>query len=163
MYKAREIAVFFIEKGVTPLQLQKLLYYSQVWFFVREKRKLFSDEIQAWIYGPVVREVWEQLRFIRHSDIIVRGRLGFSDLQDDTVLFLNEIWNSYGHLSGAQLVDLTHSELPWKNSRKGLLSFEPSNKEVIINSNTTKEFELGMRGEIPFVPKSEKKGFISNF
>lgn len=39
------IASFFVKKGVSPLQLQKLLYYAQVWFFVKHGNRLFFSDI----------------------------------------------------------------------------------------------------------------------
>ena len=54
---ARYIALSLLTKQMTvsPLKLQKLLYYAQAWsmvFFGRQ-RQLFSDVPQAWVNGPV--------------------------------------------------------------------------------------------------------------
>ena len=38
---------------VTNLRLQKLLYYSQAWSLVIRGSELFSDDIEAWCWGPV--------------------------------------------------------------------------------------------------------------
>jgi len=76
---------------------------------------------------------------------------------------LQDVWKSYGHLTGSDLVDLTHNDLPWKNSRKGLLDNQPSDKEVIINNDTTSDFSLDSNNQIPFVANQNTLGHFSNF
>lgn len=162
-YSALDISSFFIKKGVSPLKLQKLLYYSQLWFFVKNDRMLFNDKIQAWIYGPVVYDVWAKFKFMKRSSIIPNNGLDKLDLDDLTLNHLDDVWNSYGHLTGSDLIDLTHNDLPWKNSRKGLLSNQPSDKEVIINKDTTVNFVLDSHNRIPFVKTQNTLGHYSNF
>lgn len=163
-YKAYDIASFFIKKGVSPLKLQKLLYYAQVWFFVKKNDSLFEDDIQAWVFGPVVYDVWSNLRFIKRGDIIPLRKATDAINDTDTLQHLNDVWNAYGSLSGAQLVDATHQELPWKNSRKGLLTNQPSNQVVLINKSTTQDFILDKRDLIPLAKIDDTAtGKYSNF
>lgn len=160
-YSAIDIASFFIKKGVTPLKLQKLLYYTQVWYFVKKKQYLIQDSFQAWIYGPVVYNVWDNFRFIRRSDNIPQKKakdIDLSNIQDH----LSEIWNAYGHLKGSTLVDLTHNELPWKLSRKGLLTNQPSNNQIVIDKSTVKDFYLTKDGKIPMI-QLDNRNFLGNF
>ncbi|EGS34892.1 Panacea domain-containing protein [Megasphaera sp. UPII 135-E] len=44
--------------SISNLQLQKILYYIQVWFLKNTNQVAFPDEIQAWQFGPVVPEVY---------------------------------------------------------------------------------------------------------
>ena len=60
---ARYIALSLLTKQMTvsPLKLQKLLYYAQAWsmvFFGRSKT-LFADVPQAWVNGPVYPSIYE--------------------------------------------------------------------------------------------------------
>ena len=63
-YKAMDIAKYIVSKcskerqPITNLQLQKILYYLQREFLQYHDRALFSDEIKAWTFGPVVSEVY---------------------------------------------------------------------------------------------------------
>ena len=65
MYSALEIAKYFMNKctvdrqPISNLQLQKILYYIQR-SFLRTGTIAFSDEIEAWQIGPVVREVYNK-------------------------------------------------------------------------------------------------------
>lgn len=158
---ALTIASFFVQRGVSPLKLQKLLYYAQVWYFVKSGGKLFLDDIKAWVYGPVVPEIWQEFKYMRRTDTIPQNRLPYIELPDDISYHLNEVWISYGHLSGSQLVDLTHNEDPWRLSRIGLLSHAPSKKPVIIDKNTTANYKL-IEGKIPYVHSKPSRGQYSN-
>ncbi|MDO6739463.1 Panacea domain-containing protein [Wenyingzhuangia sp. 2_MG-2023] len=161
--KAIDISSFFIQKGVSPLKLQKLLYYSQLWFYVKNDKKLFNDKIQAWIYGPVVYDVWSSFKYMKRSSIIPTNRAKDLNLDISILNHLNDVWSAYGHLSGSDLVDLTHDDLPWKNSRKGLLNSQPSDKEVVIDNDTVVDFSLDSHNKIPFVNIQNSLGHYSNF
>ncbi len=43
---------------ISNLQLQKILYYIQVWFLQNTRDVAFSDDIEAWQFGPVIPEVY---------------------------------------------------------------------------------------------------------
>lgn len=161
MNSAIDIASFFVKKGVSPLQLQKLLYYAQVWFFVKTNRWLFSDEIKAWKYGPVVPDIWQRFKYMRRTDIIPHDRLAHKDYPGQFNDHLQQVWDAYGHLTGSQLVDLSHGELPWQSSRIGLLNNQPSRNPVVIDKNTTKDFMLN-DGKIPFISPQPSRGNYSN-
>ena len=45
--------------GITPLKLQKLLYYIYVWGIV-SNNKIIDAKFQKWSYGPVIKEVYQE-------------------------------------------------------------------------------------------------------
>lgn len=160
------IVSYFLKKGVTPLKLQKLLYYTQIWHFVKYKNLAFSDNIKAWVWGPVVPAIWQKFKFVKRNDLIPSNNY-FYDLDNiplttDQKLFLDNIWNSYGHLSGSDLVDLTHLELPWKIARRDLNLTVRSDNDIVINIQTTKDHRLDTFGNIPIAQKSQSVGFFSS-
>lgn len=63
MYTAIELSKYIVSKCVedgypiSNLQLQKILYYIQKDFLNRNDRA-FSDDIEAWQFGPVVPNVY---------------------------------------------------------------------------------------------------------
>lgn len=66
IYSALDVAKYVINKctvenhPISNLQLQKILYFLQLKYLVDNGRVLFTDEIQAWQFGPVVPEVYYQ-------------------------------------------------------------------------------------------------------
>lgn len=63
-YSAMDFAKFIInfctsaEISISDLKLQKILYFIQLYFIRDLKRYAFSDEIVAWKYGPVIKNVY---------------------------------------------------------------------------------------------------------
>ena len=59
---AAYVGITMLMKGLTvsPLKLQKILYYEQAWHMVGFGRdnQLFSCAPQAWVNGPVYPEIY---------------------------------------------------------------------------------------------------------
>ncbi|NFG59619.1 DUF4065 domain-containing protein [Clostridium botulinum] len=121
MYTALEIAKYIINKciklnrPVSNLQLQKILYYVQGEYMKQNNgNSLFEDDIVAWQYGPVVPEVYYNYNFYSSSDI--------SNIQEEVKLLPKEISiidpviEEKSNLSAWRLVQSTHSEIPWKET-----------------------------------------------
>ena len=135
------VAEYFINKAnregkpITNKKLQKLVYYAQAWSLVLNKKKLFSDKIEAWIHGPAVRSL-----YIKYKDF------GFNpikkDIDQETLevfsgedkKLLNSVWKVYGKLDPSYLEMLTHSEKPWQEAREGLEGHESSTNEISLDS-----------------------------
>jgi len=116
MPSALDVAAYILEQHgpMTAMKLQKLVYYSQAWSIVWDDNELFSEEIQAWKNGPVVRELWDvhKGRF-RVSEIAGGNSDTLDEDQCDTA---NTVLKFYGDHSAQWLSDLTHLEDPWKNA-----------------------------------------------
>ena len=49
--------------SISPLKLQKLLYYIQAWHMVYfDKQSLFDEEPEAWVNGPVYRQIYDEFK-----------------------------------------------------------------------------------------------------
>lgn len=156
-FSAKRIAQFFILKGVSPLKLQKLLYYSQVWWLKKTDQELIYENFKAWVYGPAIPDIWHTYKFIKRSDLIPSFKANPIDLPVRVVNHLEEVWDKYGLLSDAELVDLSHNEYPWKSAREQLNLFEKTDRTIEFNANTTKEYKL-ICGSIPEVNYSKSRG-----
>ena len=101
--------------SLTLLKLQKLLYLAQGWSYVWDNRPAFVDDFCAWQYGPVNERVYETFKKYGRSEISeMEGR---SRIADESVReTLEAIWLEYGKLTAYDLVELTHSQTPWKNA-----------------------------------------------
>ncbi len=100
---------------ITPLKLQKLLYYIQGMTLRIYNQPAFTNNISAWQYGPVVEEVYHQYK----------GRSPISTPKtDDEVCdglkkIIELVVSSYGKIEAESLITLTHDEDPWINSTNG--------------------------------------------
>lgn len=102
-------------KRLTPLQLMKLVYIAHGWSLGLGRGDLFADRIEAWKYGPVIPDLY---RATKHWG---RNPISFDKIGDDLVpvdgdteVFLTDVVEKYGNLSGIALSSLTHqSGTPW--------------------------------------------------
>lgn len=104
--------------GIDRLKLQKLLYYGQAWSLAWRGTALFSEDIEAWVHGPVVRTVYDHAP----GDA--------ARVEGDAVTVVDAVLAAYGRHSGAWLRDLTHREAPWRNARRGLAPEQRSNRII---------------------------------
>ena len=64
MSTAAKVAEYIIyeaqkrEKPVTNIKLQKLLYFAQGVYLAKNNKLAFEDNIIAWKYGPVVKDIY---------------------------------------------------------------------------------------------------------
>ncbi len=105
---------------LTNLRLQKLLYYSQAWSLVLRESELFSDELEAWGYGPVVPTVYHHLPDGPAADPVpVETFAGAPDLEGEEAEFVRSVWEAYNPYSALQLSRMTHEEMPWRKAWGG--------------------------------------------
>ncbi len=126
--KARNIAKFFYEKNneLTEKQLQKLTYYTYVWYLIKFKQRLFNESPQAWIHGPVFMSLYKD---IKNNNLATAESIDL-EKNKDIKLVLEVVDKYYGKYSGNDLERMTHSEMPWKNARKGLRATEKSQNKI---------------------------------
>ncbi|PIR83008.1 hypothetical protein COU19_02475 [Candidatus Kaiserbacteria bacterium CG10_big_fil_rev_8_21_14_0_10_56_12] len=101
-------------EGITNLKLQKVLYFAQAYFLAKLGKPLFSDNLEAWEYGPVVPSVYRKYRENGSNPIIVDEDK--SSITDDDKEVLQKIWNTFGGYSASKLVDIAHAHTPWKDA-----------------------------------------------
>lgn len=102
------------------LKLQKLLYYVQAWSYGINKRPMFDGEFEAWIHGPVNREIYNRFSPTKslYSEITVEDCQNPNvSLSPEDSEFVEFILENYLKYSGAELECLTHSERPWIDTR----------------------------------------------
>ena len=107
---------------MTAMKLQKLVYYCQAWSLVLDKKSLFGEKIEAWVYGPVVRKLFELNRGRYEIRRLAQGK---DDPNKSNSKKLNKeqretvglIVKHYGPLKPEDLTELTHQEPPWQKAR----------------------------------------------
>jgi uncharacterized phage-associated protein len=94
---------------------------------------LFTDEIEAWVHGPVVRSVYDVYRQFKWTPINTETqpseeiRQQFSSDQQD---ILDDIVEIYFPDTAYALEQLTRSEDPWIFARTGLAPYEASTNVI---------------------------------
>lgn len=136
MLNATIIGQYFLSKNpeLTDIQIQKLVYYAYSWYMVKNNgKKLFEENPQAWIHGPVFRTLFDNMKnykkFSQTDEV--------ESIDKDITDFLDVIYNIYGKYSGNELEKLTHSELPWIKARNGLKPYEFS-QNIILDEDILK-------------------------
>lgn len=111
MYPVLNIAKYIIDKCTTDrfpisnLQLQKILYYIQR-EFLQQGINAFSEEIEAWQFGPVVPEVYKQYCGFGALPIRMRYEVG---LEANDANIVNAIIEKKRILNPWDMVSDTHS------------------------------------------------------
>lgn len=102
---------------ITPLYLQKLLYYVQAWALVLNGAPLFNEDFEAWAHGPVVPEVYAEYKGYGFDPI--PEPVKWRPVDRDTLDHISTILKAYSQYSAKQLEAFTHDEDPWISARNG--------------------------------------------
>lgn len=129
------IAHIFNEvQEITPLALQKMLYFIQGIHLALFDRELFKEDCRAWIHGPAYGEIYNLFKDFKYNPIednrfslfTVRNKA----LDPDEVKVIGLVAGSFGIYSGKVLESVTHKEKPWLDARTGLNEAEPSSRII---------------------------------
>lgn len=134
--------------AISPLKLQKLLYYVQSWHIAKfDKHPLFDSLPEAWVNGPVYREIYDEFKttFFRNQNILtsldeiqlaeqLQEKQSQLELEKDQLQLINTVLEAYSKLSDERLVLLTHSEAPWNEARKGLSPIQRSENKLSVET-----------------------------
>ena len=143
-HDARAIANVLLKKAwndytsPTPLQIIKMVYFCQAWMLAIYNRPLILDSqpVEAWRYGPVIRDVYDALKIFGNRPIhklipkwaTVPFTYYHASLDDEQSHIVNEVFGKYGRLSGTSLTALTHQPgTPWSQVH------EPGRNKIIHN------------------------------
>lgn len=144
--KMLRVIAYVFEKleEVTPLMLQKLLYFIQGVYFALYGRPIFAEDCRAWIHGPVYPEVYDLFRDFKYNPIddarfaLLEGTV--DALTEDEKNVIDLVVNTFGMYGGKVLERITHNEDPWKNARKGYGDSIPSS-EILTKKSIMMYYE----------------------
>lgn len=101
--------------SLTPLKLQKILYFAQGWSFVWDNKPLFAETFEAWQYGPVNPKVYNYFKKYGRNEIPKKEEILYvSDVESEETM--EAVWNNYGDYNAFELVEMTHEQTPWKEA-----------------------------------------------
>lgn len=130
--------VFKRLEEVTPLMLQKLLYFVQGIYSALYKRPIFAEDCRAWIHGPVYPEVYDLFRDFKYNPIddarfaLLEGTEEALTEEERKVIDL--VVDTFGMYGGKTLEKITHNEDPWKDARRGYADSIPSSELLTKDS-----------------------------
>lgn len=123
-YKVLDVCKYVIdysnekEYGISNLKLQKILYFIQAYFLIKQpSRCCFDDRIEAWDFGPVVPKAYREYKQFGSSDIPTIMDFEKSDsngcITGEDKNLIKTVIDKFADYSATDLVGLTHNQSPW--------------------------------------------------
>lgn len=129
---------------IDQMKLYKLVYYAQAWWLAQKDSPLFEEDVFAWPWGPVVKELYGDFKSAGRGPItsqratrLVKNGPNFFDFrmaeppkpEGEVLEFLKQIWEVHKPFTGIALSNATHAPgEPWaiiNDLRGGDLSDKP--------------------------------------
>lgn len=130
-YSAKAVANFFIRKSLedhkplTHLQLQKMVFFAHAVYFKKYHKPLITDPVFAWKYGPVIQDLYFDLKNYGDSPItqvisgvslsqngeeVLISTPGINEKDTTVIDFLTRAYNSLHDMSGSRLCSISHAK-----------------------------------------------------
>jgi uncharacterized phage-associated protein len=134
---SRDVAEFLLETygPMDTWKLQKIVYTVQAIHLADHERPAFDDEIQAWVDGPVARDLFNAHQNQRYVVKIFRGDAG--RVAESVRKSAADAWEMLGEETGRALRELSHAEPAWLEAREGLAEDEPSDRPLSLQTMGT--------------------------
>jgi len=122
MQSLENIAGYILDKfqgNVTPMKLQKLLYYVKVWTTVAGNKTIPDSPDQAfyaWKYGPVNPGIYH--KFKGYGKNHIKDIPLYNPIPSGEKKLIDFIIDSYGCYNAITLSKTTHTEDPWKKNQE---------------------------------------------
>ncbi|HBN9709425.1 DUF4065 domain-containing protein [Pseudomonas aeruginosa] len=127
MLPSEAVANYFIQKSfdkgvpLTQMKLLKLVYIAHGWHRAYFSKNLINDAVEAWKYGPVIPDLYQKIKHYGRGQINapidsygVAGDERNSLPDENTLLLLDKVWDTYSRFSAVQLSAMTHQPgTPW--------------------------------------------------
>lgn len=132
--------------NISPLKLQKVLFFlfGEWGAFIKKASMendgsslmvyspyLFNDEFQAWVYGPVVKKVYDEFK----NQTVTEDEIFKNEKEKYVGLFINDLAKELFQLSDFRLVEISHQMKCWYDNfnQDDLYHNIIINKDSIIN------------------------------
>lgn len=156
MYTAMETACAIInysneiDAPISNLKLQKVLYFVQGYYLQMKDIPFFNDDFEAWPYGPVILDVYEE--FQQYGSNFIPSVSDYEEFdydkfdyvlkQYDEIIFDNKdldfikaVVRKLRKYTASNLVTITHAQDPWRNAIKN------GNRSKISKESIKKYFD----------------------
>lgn len=125
VHDARAIARHFLvearKRGIdlNPMQLLKLVYIAHGWSLAITDEPLIKNRIEAWDYGPVIPDLYHEVKQFGRGSISSYDHLPFILIESELFPLINQVIDAYGSLKAFELSALTHKlGTPWNKIKE---------------------------------------------
>jgi len=132
----KAVANYFLDLGdqdgvpLSPMKLQKLLYYAHGWYLALMDKPLLDESVEAWPWGPVIPSIYHEFKRFGSDPIyderclnVVPGpgtKLTWTRpalLADVERSVLDKVWSVYKGFTAIQLSNMSHQPgSPWQTT-----------------------------------------------
>jgi uncharacterized phage-associated protein len=151
-YPASLIAYAFVKKGinegkfVTQMKLQKLVYFAHGHHLIKYGTPLIDENFQAWLYGPVIPEIYDDFKLYGSRPITDTASWLPSEPDKTPYLFdeestdsINYTWEVLKDISAMSLSNWTHQpNSPWSKV------YDPEIRSTPISNEDIKLYFEGL-------------------
>lgn len=123
-------------EAMTPLKVQKLLYFSQAYYLANYGKPLFDADFEAWAHGPVIPSVFYEYAHLKWEAIPASDSP--PKIEKSVQTYLEHVYRQFGKFSGKELERISHAHEPWIKARGDLPPEARCNE--IIPKNHIEEF-----------------------
>lgn len=148
------------EEVITPLKLQKMMYYAQGWSLALTDEVFFNEDFQAWVHGPVIPELYYQYKECGYNTIPKVEKFDSTIFNMEQLNVLEMVKFAYGRYDGKYLEELTHGEVPWKEARGDCMANEICMR--IISKKSIKDYFGELKVKYDIQSKNDLKKYIGN-
>ena len=104
------------ESDMTPMKLQKLLYYCQGYALALTGGPLFAEPIVAWRYGPVVKSVYDEYKAYKGACLPFELAAELPSIDECAKSIAGLVMRDKAKYSALELVRMTHGEKAWREA-----------------------------------------------
>lgn len=145
---------------ITPLALQKSLYYIQGFYNAFYNAFIFSEDCEAWIHGPVYRDIYFRYRDYHFDVISPYEDFDSSILTTEEKAIFDSVIKYLCCYSGKVLEHFTHNETPWLSTRGDLPVSEPS--ERIITQESIHDYFSAVKAKYNMVTPNDIRTYAQD-
>lgn len=146
MYSSKDVADYIISKGIkrtkqslTNFKLQKILYYSQGFYFKEYNKPLIKEEFKLFRHGVAIKEELERYWEFNFIEIDKTGnKLEDCKIKEEDKEFLDKVWYIFKNFNGKQLDYLVQDDLP-EEFRNYNLEMRNIKEPEVIDKNSIKD------------------------
>ena len=115
------------DEKIDEMKLQKLMYFAQRESLIRTGEPMFEGDFYGWRFGPVLKELRTPYKDESFSPDVTDADM------EGCLESLNEVFKSYAPKDSWSLSRLSHGEICWKRSRKGVSPYDSSDNMIPLD------------------------------